>query len=83
MQRTQISLTAEDRRLLDAAAARTGLSLSRLIRDAVNQTYGAGRDADDDIAAIASASGAWVGRDVDGAGYVETLRSGSRLREQA
>ncbi|ANS78578.1 hypothetical protein SGUI_1182 [Serinicoccus hydrothermalis] len=41
------------------------------------------RDADDDIAAIASASGAWVGRDVDGAGYVETLRSGSRLREKA
>lgn len=83
MQRTQISLTAEDRRLLDAAAARTGLSLSRLIRDAVNQTYGAGRDTDDDLAAIASASGAWVGRDFDGADYVETLRSGSRLREKA
>jgi len=39
--RTQISLTAEETRLLDAVAARTGQSISALIRDAVDTAYGA------------------------------------------
>jgi len=37
MQRTQISLTAEERQILDAEAARSGKSLSALIRDAVER----------------------------------------------
>jgi hypothetical protein len=79
MRRTQISLTAEERRLLDAEAARTGRSMSALIREAVSRTYGAMGDADADLRAIESALGAWKARDVDGEEYVERLRSGTRL----
>jgi hypothetical protein len=50
MQRTQISLTTEERRALDAAAARTGRSVSALIRDAVETVYGAERSLEDDLA---------------------------------
>lgn len=81
MQRTQISLTEEDRRVLDAESARTGRSLSALIRDAVAQVYGDSRDAAADIHAFDTAFGAWTDRDDDGAAYVEHLRSGRRLGE--
>lgn len=81
MQRTQISLTAEARQALDAEAARTGRSISALIRDAVTIVYGGARSTDDDLAAMRKARGAWKGRDTDGAAYVERLRSGSRLRQ--
>ena len=81
MQRTQISLTEEDRKLLDAEAARTGRSVSALIRDAVAQTYGFRRDVEQDVQAIDSALGVWRDRQFDGETYVEGIRSGDRLRE--
>ncbi|MFT4123825.1 MAG: CopG family transcriptional regulator [Microbacteriaceae bacterium] len=81
MLRTQISLTEEDRSILDAESARTGRSISALIRDAVTQTYGFRRDAKKDAQAIDAALGAWCDRDVDGAEYVEGVRSGDWLRE--
>jgi hypothetical protein len=83
MRRTQISLSAEDRRLLDAEAARTGRSIASLIRDAVGLVYGPRRDADADHRAIRDASGAWAGRDGDGEEYVENLRTGRRLDDIA
>ncbi|WP_344755276.1 ribbon-helix-helix domain-containing protein [Gryllotalpicola koreensis] len=83
MLRTQISLTEADRKLLDAEAARTGRSISALIRDAVARTYGAQADAGADLQAIDAAFGAWHSRDVDGEAYVEQLRSGTRLRHAA
>ncbi|WP_169253121.1 CopG family transcriptional regulator [Brevibacterium sp. 'Marine'] len=79
MQRTQISLTVEARRLLDNEALRTGRSISALIRDAVENTYGAGRSTDDDYSAIEEAFGAWIDRQEDGEAYVESLRSGDRF----
>jgi len=79
MMRTQISLTREERRALDSAAAHTGKSIAALIRDAVETVYGSERSADDDLAQMRRAFGSWKDREVDGADWVDQLRSGSRL----
>lgn len=79
MLRTQISLTAAERKLLDEVAARSGRSIASLIRDAVQTVYGSERSAEEDIAAMRQAFGAWRDHSEDGATYVERLRSGRRL----
>jgi hypothetical protein len=65
----------------DAASARTGRSLSALIREAVEKVYGSERSAEDDLASMRRAFGSWKDRDRDGAAWVEERRSGSRLRQ--
>ncbi len=79
MLRTQISLTERQRQALDAAAARTGRSISALIRDAVDAAYGAERSVEDDLAAMRAAFGCWTAHEDDGAAWVERMRSGDRL----
>jgi len=79
MTRTQISLTSDERRAHDAVAARTGRSIAALIRDAVQAVYGTERSSDDDLAAMRRAFGSWKDRDLDGAEWVDLLRSGSRI----
>jgi hypothetical protein len=79
MQRTQISLTVEERKALDAEAARTGKSISALIRDAVEAVYGTWRSSNDDLDLMRQSFGSWTDRSEDGAAMVEKLRSGSRL----
>lgn len=79
MLRTQISLTVKERRALDAAAARTGKSISALIRDAVDVAYGSQRSVEDDLQAMRRAFGAWSTHDLDGAAWVDRMRPAGRL----
>lgn len=79
MIRTQISLTPSERKTLDAEAARTGKSMSALIREAIELVYEKPTDASKDLALMQASFGAWADREVSGTEWVESLRSGSRL----
>jgi len=81
MLRTQISLTVEERRALDVEANRTGRSISALIRDAVETVYRPERSSEDDLAAMRQAFGSWKDHDLDGAAWVDQVRSGARLQQ--
>ncbi|WP_336641477.1 ribbon-helix-helix protein, CopG family [Microbacterium sp. USHLN272] len=78
LKRTQISLSDDDRRVLDAVATRTGLSMSSLIRQAIHSTYGHVDDEDATRRALAATFGA-VTSDISGDQLVDGIRSGRRL----
>jgi hypothetical protein len=79
MVRTQISLTEEQKRQLDEESAKTGLSMSELIRRLIDEHYRVEqRSLEEDLAAIDRAAGTWKDRDFTGEEYVESLRSGRR-----
>lgn len=78
LKRTQISLSDDDRRVLDAVATRTGLSMSSLIRQAIHSTYGHVDDEDATRRALAATFGA-VTSDISGGQLVDGIRSGRRL----
>ena len=75
MQRTQISLTAEERKTLDAEAARTGKSISALIGYAVTEVYGTSPSSDHDLDLMRQSFGSWTEHREDGALAVERIRS--------
>ena len=80
MLRTQISLTSEERQALDAEAVRTGKSISALIRDAVERSYGTVRSSADDLSLMRQSFGSWTARNEDGAS-TEVL-AGMRANEE-
>lgn len=79
MIRTQISFTQEQKTRLDRLAETTGLSISELIRRAIDSQYREQRDLERDLEAMRAAAGAWKDRDFNGEEYVDLVRSGKRL----
>ncbi len=77
--RTQITLNDDQYRMLQAISDETGLSMSELVRRALDRAYVAR-----DLAAIEQSFGVWKDRDFDGFTYVERLRRGlgSRLEDR-
>jgi hypothetical protein len=73
--RTQITLDEDQYRTLQAMSHETGLSMSELIRRAVDRTYVVGAKA-----AFDESFGAWKGRRLSGAEYVERTRRGLGAR---
>jgi len=81
MNRTQIYLTAEEVEVLERVKAVTGMSVSELIRRAIDKEYlrrGPLSKAER-LRVVEETAGAWKGRTETGAEYVERMRSG-RLR---
>lgn len=76
--RTQITLTDEQYARLRALSEDTGLSMSELVRRALDRMYVRGA-----VEAIDESFGVWKGRRFTGAEYVERLRRGlgRRLRD--
>jgi len=73
--RTQITLEDEQYKKLQAMSHETGLSMSELIRRAVDRTYVVGAKA-----AFDESFGAWKGRRMSGAEHVERTRRGLGAR---
>lgn len=81
VERTQIYLSREQAEALDREAKRSGTTRSHLIREAIAERYGVGRDRQAIDAALRASAGAWKGRREDGEAYVERIRTGARWGE--
>lgn len=77
--RTQITLADEQYARLRAESRRTGLGLAELVRRALDRTYGSS-NASETLRALDASFGSWDSREFDGAGFVESLRSGMARR---
>jgi hypothetical protein len=75
MPRTQMTITDEQYARLQTLSEETGLSMSELVRQALDRTY-AGRG----VEAIEASFGAWKNRRFDGEGYVDRMRTGLAQR---
>lgn len=84
MERTQISLRADQRAALDEVSSRTGRSVASVIRELIDSAFELGRSKEDDLAKLGSSAGGWASDDRgDGSDYVERLRSGRRIDSAA
>lgn len=75
--RTQITLTEEQYARMLALSEETGVSMSELIRRALDRTYAARGEA-----ALEESFGAWRGRSLDGEAYVDGMRRGMAERDR-
>lgn len=76
MRRTQIYLTTREVAALRRHSRASGRSHSQLIREAVDRAYIKGHDPLALEPLLLASAGAWRGRRLDGALYVEGLRRG-------
>lgn len=83
MQRTQIYLSDREIEALDREARETGVTRSRLIREAIAARYQAAPDAGAAERALRASAGTWKGRRTTGAATVERLRGGRLARLHA
>jgi ribbon-helix-helix protein len=76
--RTQVTLTDEQYARLRTLSRQTGLSMSELVRRALDRAYG-----NRGLEALHASFGLWRDRSFDGKRYVERMRRGlgRRLRE--
>lgn len=81
VQRTQIYLTDEQGRLLERRRRATGLTISQLIRDAIDAAYSGGKTPSRDarLRVARRTAGAWSASSETGAAYVERIRGTRRL----
>lgn len=81
MRRTQIYLTDEEAEALKRVSKKSGLSMSDLIRTAVDEKFLSGEmTTAEKIRAVEESFGAWTGRTETGEEYVERMRSGRLAR---
>jgi hypothetical protein len=82
VERTQIYLSKSQATALDREARRRGTTRSHLIREAIEERYGADVvDLEHVKRVLDAAAGIWSDRAETGEEYVERLRTGRRLRE--
>ena len=83
MQRTQIYLSDREIEALDREARATGVTRSRLIREAIAARYQGAPDAGAAERALRASAGTWKGRRPTGETTVERLRGGRLARLHA
>src|SRR5512140_997818 len=74
--RTQIYLTPEESAALERASIATGKTKSQLIREAIDEKYGAKPSLDEFMAALNAAAGIWV--TPEGEAAVKVIYAGRR-----
>ncbi|HVE82847.1 MAG TPA: CopG family transcriptional regulator [Myxococcales bacterium] len=74
MKRTQIYLSDDEAGTLRRKARESGRTVSDLIREAIDRTYLS--DPRAVLGVLDATAGAWSGRDLDGASYVDSVRPG-------
>jgi predicted transcriptional regulator len=82
MERTQIYLDKKHTEALDRAARKLGRSRSDLIRAAIEKEY-VDKEAEKErvLAILRETAGAWGPSDEDPEAFVDSLRTGRRLRD--
>jgi hypothetical protein len=81
VERTQIYLSKHQAAALDREARRRGTTRSHLIREAVEERYGTGRDRAHIREVLGNVAGLWSDRTETGEQYVDRVRTGRRLAE--
>lgn len=81
VERTQIYLSKAQATALDREARRRGTTRSHLIREVIEERYGADLDLDHVKRVLKATAGLWSDRKETGEEYVEKIRTGRKLRE--